>query len=650
MSKMPPPRSSERNLDLICMGRAAVDLYGEQLGVGLEEVQSFAKSLGGCAANIAVGTARQGLRVAMLSRVGDEQMGRFVRDTLEQEGVETSRVRTDPERLTGLVFLSIRDHEDFPLLFYRERCADMALGPEDFDADFIGRARALLLTGTHFSESRVADASRAALGHALAQKTAIVLDIDFRPVLWGLAGHRAGAERFVPSERATRVFDEVLPHCDLVVGTEDELRLAGGHHHLETALDTVLAKTSGLVVLKRGAQGCTVFAEGGRSVYECSPFPVETYNVLGAGDAFMAGFLRAWLEARPLAECGRTGNAAGALVVGRHGCAPAMPSRVELDRLLLDHPAPPGVGRPRAVADDPEWTRCHRVSLRRAPPDELCVLAFDHRAFFATHAPGAPERLLALKLLIAEGGVRGAEARGLENLGMIIDAEGGRAALAAMTRKGSVWLARPIERPDYRPLAFEGGLENVDARLRTWPQRHVVKCLVQYHPDGNPELRATQKRRLLRLQEACIRLERALLLEVLPMRTAGAGPDAAAVPRALERLYKAGLYPDWWKLPPHHGSTWARIDAVIARYEHRCQGVLVLGLEADRDALSEAFQVARAESRYVRGFAVGRTIFSEPARLWLRGDLNDDGVAASVARRFADIIDAWRDAGTGGSS
>src|SRR5687768_872373 len=134
--------------DLISMGRAAVDLYGEQIGARLEDQGSFAKYLGGCPANIAVGSSRLGLKVAMLTRVGDEHNGRFVRETLAAEGVDVSRVKTDPKRLTALVFLAIKDRDTFPLIFYRHECADMAIGTEDFDVPFISSARALLVSGT----------------------------------------------------------------------------------------------------------------------------------------------------------------------------------------------------------------------------------------------------------------------------------------------------------------------------------------------------------------------------------------------------------------------------------------------------------------------------------------------------------------------
>ena len=150
-------------IDFICLGRAAVDLYGLERGTRLEDAQHFAKYLGGSSGNLAVGLARLGLQVAMLTRVGDEHMGRFVRETLAAEGVDVAAVRTDPERLTGLVLLGIEGADSFPHIFYRERCADMALEPGDVDAAPFARARALALTGTHLSTESVRAAARRAL-------------------------------------------------------------------------------------------------------------------------------------------------------------------------------------------------------------------------------------------------------------------------------------------------------------------------------------------------------------------------------------------------------------------------------------------------------------------------------------------------------
>src|SRR5262245_25243243 len=146
-------RVTDTALDLITIGRASVDLYGQQIGGRLEDMASFAKSVGGCPTNIAIGAARLGLKTALITRVGDEAMGRFIREQLTREGVETRGVATDPKRLTALVILGVRDQTTFPLIFYREDCADAALDESDIDPAFIESAAAIVVTGTHFARA-----------------------------------------------------------------------------------------------------------------------------------------------------------------------------------------------------------------------------------------------------------------------------------------------------------------------------------------------------------------------------------------------------------------------------------------------------------------------------------------------------------------
>ncbi|MEJ2419164.1 MAG: PfkB family carbohydrate kinase [Exilibacterium sp.] len=173
--------SNNKALDLICMGRVAVDLYGQQVGSRLEDMGSFAKYLGGSSGNVAFGAARQGLKSSMLARVGNEHMGRFVREKLQRVGVDTSHLITDPERLTALVILGIKDTDTFPLIFYRENCADMAIQAEDINEDYIASARALAITGTHLSHPRTRNAVLQALQYAGNHQLRRVLDIDYRP-------------------------------------------------------------------------------------------------------------------------------------------------------------------------------------------------------------------------------------------------------------------------------------------------------------------------------------------------------------------------------------------------------------------------------------------------------------------------------------
>ena len=291
---------------------------------------SFAKYVGGCPTNIAVGTARLGLRSALITRVGDEHMGRFIKEQCEREGVDVRGIVTDPQR-PALVILGIRDKDTFPLIFYRDNCADAALGEVDIDEDLIASAKAVVVTGTHFSTASLDAASRKAMRLARAHGGRVVLDIDYRPVLWGLTGHGLGEERFVANDRVSAHLQTILPKCDLIVGTEEELHIAGGSTDTMAAIRAVRAAApEALIVVKRGPMGCTAFPGPIPATIDegvSGPgFPVEVFNVLGAGDAFMSGFLRGWLRDLPLKECCRLANACGAFAVSRHGCAPAIPS------------------------------------------------------------------------------------------------------------------------------------------------------------------------------------------------------------------------------------------------------------------------------------------------------------------------------------
>jgi 5-dehydro-2-deoxygluconokinase len=624
-------------LDLACLGRAAVDLYGEQVGCALEEVTSFARYLGGSPANTAVGAARLGLDVAMISRVGDEQNGEFVRNTLAREGVDVSQVRTDPERLTALVFLAIRGPGDFPHVFYRDRCADMALSQADIDTEFIARCRALLLSGTHLSQPAPRAACLRALHAARAAKARVVLDIDYRPVLWGLVRPGEGSERAAATDAATASIAEVLPHCDLVVGTEEEFRMAGGASDLRSALQAVRRATSALLVVKRGADGCIAFAgDIPASIEEghvAPGFDVELFNSLGGGDAFMAGFLRGWLHGEPLERCCRLGNACGAIVVSRHGCAPAMPTAIELDYFLAHGSATPRLREDRAIE------HLHRARTRRAVPPRLHVLAFDHRAQLeALAGPDGGGRIAAFKALVADALV--AASRGRGGLGAIVDDKHGEAILPRLTAHG-LWIARPVEQPGTTPLSFEAG-PNVGLALRAWPAAHVAKCLVQFHPDDAGALRESQLGQIRSLAEACARTGHEWLLEVIPPPRAG--DDAATVARALDSIYAGGVKPDWWKLPPSpQAAAWHAIGESIERHDASCRGVLVLGMEASPAVLGESFEQA-ARNPWVRGFAVGRSIFGHAAEAWFAGRATDSQVVEEVGHRYEEVIALWETA------
>ena len=637
--------ATSRAFDIVCMGRAAIDLYGEQIGGRLEDMRSFAKYLGGSPANTAVGLARLGLKPAMLTRVGDEHNGRFVRERLAAEGVDVSQVTTDPKRLTALVFLGIRDRETFPLVFYRDACADMALDATDVDASFFASCGALLLSGTHLSQPGTLAACREAITVARDAGLRIVLDIDYRPVLWGLTSPGLGEQRYVASEAVSAVLQGIVAECDLVVGTEEEISIAGGSADVATALGRLRELSAATLVMKRGPMGCVVFDAAVPADIDAGlvgqGFPVEVFNVLGAGDAFMAGFLRGWLTNEPLERCCAWANACGALVVSRHGCAPAMPSWSELQHFLRHG------STCRAVRHDAALEHLHRATTRLAAWPELAVLAFDHRVQFEELAAGREDAALQIgrfKALLARGAERGAvmaaEAEGggsAPSFGVIVDDRYGADTLPALTG-GRWWVARPVELPGSRPLRFEAGAQLAEA-MRAWPTEHVAKCLVSLHPDDDAGLRLCQLGQLEALQHACIATGHELLIEVIPPRDRPTQADTLA--RGMEQIYRAGVRPDWWKLPPPDGAAgWALIDAAIARHDPHCRGVLLLGLEASEAALAQSFAEA-APHAICKGFAIGRSIFAEAASAWFAGRVGDAAVIDDVARRYARLIGAW---------
>ena len=434
---------SDAALDLIAVGRSSVDLYGEQIGGLLEDMGSFAKYVGGSPTNTAVAASRLGLKSGLLTRVGDDHMGRFIRRQLVREGIDVRGVIADSQRLTALVLLGIRDRETFPLLFYRENCADMALNEHDLDDAWLGTARAVLINGTHLSTPGVFAAS---VGAARLVKSAggrVVFDVDYRPVLWGLAAKDLGEQRFVAHAGVTQRLQSVLPLCDLVVGTEEEIHILGGTEVTVAALRNIRAQTSAVIVLKLGAHGCAAFpaeipgeVEGALMV---RGFAVEVYNVLGAGDAFMGGFLRGWLRGATLEQCCRFANACGAIVVSRHGCAPAMPTWIELEYFLS------ASEKKFRLRDDAQLEHLHWATTRAQTYERLTVLAIDHRMQFedlVREVGGSSQQIERFKSL----GLRALErvAQDDSQFGILLDGRYGFAALAGAAER-PYWIGRAIE-------------------------------------------------------------------------------------------------------------------------------------------------------------------------------------------------------------
>ncbi|MET1412556.1 5-dehydro-2-deoxygluconokinase [Roseibium sp. HPY-6] len=630
-----------KKLDVITIGRSSVDLYGAQVGGRLEDMASFNKYIGGSPTNMAAGTARLGLKSAVITRVGDEHMGRYIREELVRHGVETRGIVTDKERLTALVLLGIRDQEQFPLIFYRENCADMALCEDDIDPEFIASAKAVVATGTHLSHPQTEAAVLKALRLARENGDRTALDIDYRPNLWGLSGHGDGENRFIASDKVTEKLQSTLHLFDLIVGTEEEFHIAGGSTDTLKALRNVRKVSGATLVCKRGPMGAAAFEGDIPDTLDegiSGPgFPIEVFNVLGAGDGFMSGLLKGWITGEDWVTSLTYANACGAFAVSRHGCTPAYPSWEEL-RFFLKR----GV-ETKALRKDPELEQIHWSTNRQFSHggdwSTMRVFAFDHRIQIeqmADEAGVTHEHIGFFKALCLDAALKVAD--GQPGYGILSDSRLGREALYRAAGTG-LWIGHPVEWPASRPLTLEPEIGPDFGGLAEWPAEHVVKVLCFYHPDDDEAMRSEQEDVLKRLFTACRRNRLEMLLEVIPSKVGPVNDETTAA--IIRRIYEIGIYPDWWKLEPMTSTkAWESACSAITDNDPYTRGIVVLGLDAPEDQLAASFSTA-AQFDLVKGFAVGRTIFADAARNWLAGKITNEEAVADMSARFERLCRIW---------
>ncbi len=327
------PYDSRHLDDVLTMGRVGVDLYPLQDGVGLEDVTTFQKYLGGSAANVAVAAARHGHSVALVSGTGDDPFGRYVHRELVRLGVSDRFVKVVGEHPTPVTFCEIFPPDDFPLYFYRRpKAPDLCVTADDIDAAAVREARIFWATVTGLSE----EPSRAAHHTAWAARgrtPLTVLDLDYRPMFWAS-----------PSEASEQV-GLALQHVTVAVGNREECEVAVGETEPLRAADALLERGVELAIVKQGPKG--VLARTRDEMVEVPPQAVEVVNGLGAGDGFGGALCHGLLEGWGLERILRFANVAGAIVASRRECSTAMPTTAEVEAVLAGSPVSAVTGAPR---------------------------------------------------------------------------------------------------------------------------------------------------------------------------------------------------------------------------------------------------------------------------------------------------------------
>ena len=323
------------DFDSLHMGRSSIDLYSNDVGAPFPQITNFAAYVGGSPLNISVGAHRLGLKTALLTAVGVDPVGDFILNFLNTEGVATDYIPRKPGRRTSAVVLGIEPPDKFPLVYYRDNAADLALTIDDVIAAPVTTSKIFQFAGTNLSYEPSRSATFYAAEQARAAGVTVVLDVDFRPDQW----HDVRA--FGVQIRA------ILRLVDIVIGTEDEVNAAmlisGDQMRVtdsqvsdahvqgdtERAIEAMLHMGAQALILKTGARGSRIYLKTGE-VIEAPGYPVEVYNILGAGDAFGGGFIYGYVNGWGWRKAARLGNACGAIVVTKHGCANFMPTNREM--------------------------------------------------------------------------------------------------------------------------------------------------------------------------------------------------------------------------------------------------------------------------------------------------------------------------------
>ena len=325
---------ASRNYDVLTFGRSSIDLYSNDLGKPFEQISSFSSFVGGSSTNIAVSCNRLGLRSALLTGVGNDQVGNFIKHFLDKEGVETKFIPTIEDARSSAVILGIEPPDRFPLVFYRSNAADLRVGIDDVLKTNISDFRSVVLSGNALSKDPSKTATFYAAEEAIANDVSLFLDLDFRADQW-----------FDPRAYGVMV-RALLPKVDIAIGTEEEVLAASlrkssqitiKHQqisapeiqgNIEHSIQRILDLGAKTLIVKRGADGASIFQKGKEEV-KVPGFPVEILNILGAGDAFAGGFVYGCLQGWDMYKSVRMGNACGAILVTQHGCANFMPTLEE---------------------------------------------------------------------------------------------------------------------------------------------------------------------------------------------------------------------------------------------------------------------------------------------------------------------------------
>lgn len=321
-----------RRFDVVALGRVGIDMYANDVNCPMEEIKSFSPYIGGSPANIAMGTAKLGLKTGFIGKIAPDSFSRFIISRFQRAGIDTGGLAySGSDTNTQIAVSELLSPEKANIIFYRSHVADLLLEPADVREEYIAGAKLLLISGTALAASPSREAVFTAIEYALRNQVCIMMDIDYRPFTWK------------SREESAVYYDLACEKCDVLLGTREEfdviegIACPGNRDDRRTA-ERLFARRAKVVVVKHGKDGSAGFTKDG-SVYEGVIFPAKVINTFGAGDAYAASFINGLLDGCDVGECMRCGAAASSIVISRNDCSDAMPTREERTLYMRDHKA-----------------------------------------------------------------------------------------------------------------------------------------------------------------------------------------------------------------------------------------------------------------------------------------------------------------------
>lgn len=320
-----------------CVGRIVLDIYGNQLGNQIPDMHSYTTYIGGSSANIAVGLSRLGVKTTFISKVGNDNVGNFLRNRLIQEKVNVSQLQNDSKKQTGLCILSIYKPNDHPRDIFAQDSASFNHQIKDINLSKLKKLKIIIINGSHFAKTNTRKVCEKIINFALKNNIKLVMDVDFRPALWGLISASQGNTMYVKSSNVTKILQKYIKYFDYVVGTNDEINILGGSEKVSMSLKKIFQIIkNGVVVHKLGKKGCQIYDINFNKskIVSVKSFKSNVVNAQGAGDSFLSGFVKGLILNLPFSRCGLIANACGAITVSRHACSDSSPSMEEINFYL----------------------------------------------------------------------------------------------------------------------------------------------------------------------------------------------------------------------------------------------------------------------------------------------------------------------------